>query len=101
MIRWICGVSMKDRRTSEELRRLVEVEPITTDIRSGRPRWYRHVMRISDDDWVKKCMEFRVEGRRPVRKPRRKQLESEKQIWKNLRSTKKMSMTERNGEGML
>ena len=23
MIRWICGVTMKDRKTSEELRRLV------------------------------------------------------------------------------
>ena len=27
MIRWMCGVSMKDRRTSEELRKLVGVEP--------------------------------------------------------------------------
>ena len=24
-------------------------------------------MRKSDEDWVKKCMEFRVEGRRPRR----------------------------------
>ena len=45
MIRWICGVSMKDRRTNEELRRLVGVQPITTVIRSGRLRWYGHVMR--------------------------------------------------------
>ena len=45
MIRWMCGVSMKDRMTSEELRILVGVEPITTVIRSGRLRWYGHVMR--------------------------------------------------------
>ena len=45
MGRWMCGISMKDRRTSEELRRLVGVEPITTVIRSGRLRWYGHVMR--------------------------------------------------------
>ena len=25
----------------------------------------------SDEDWVKKCMEFSVEGRKPVGKPRR------------------------------
>ena len=31
MIRWICGVFMKDRRTSVELRRLVGVKPITTE----------------------------------------------------------------------
>ena len=64
MIRWMCGISMKDRRTNEELRRLVGVEPIATVIRSGRLRWYGHVMRKGDEDWVKKCMEFIVEGRR-------------------------------------
>ena len=45
MIRWMCGISMKDRRTNEELRRMVEVQPITTVIRSGRLRSYGHVMR--------------------------------------------------------
>ena len=45
MIRWMCGVSMKDGKTSEELTKLVGVEPITTVIRSGRLRWYGHVMR--------------------------------------------------------
>ena len=29
-----------------------------------------------DEDWVKKCMEYRVEGRRPVGRPRRTWLES-------------------------
>ena len=38
MIRWMCDISMKDRRTNEELGRLVVVEPITTFIRSGRLR---------------------------------------------------------------
>ena len=73
MIRWMCGV---DRRTSEELRTLVGVQPITTVIRSGRLRWYIHVMRKSDEDWVNKCMDYRVEGRIPVERPRRTWLES-------------------------
>ena len=51
MIRWMCGVSMKDRRTNEELRELAGVEPITTVIKSGRLRWYEHVMRKNDEDW--------------------------------------------------
>ena len=29
MIRWMCGISLKDRRRNEELRKLVGVEPIT------------------------------------------------------------------------
>ena len=61
------GIAMKDRRTNEELRLLVGVDPITTVLRSDRLRWYGYVMRKSDEDWVMKCMEFRVEGRRPRR----------------------------------
>ena len=61
MIRWMCGVSMKDIRTSEEMRELVGVEPITTVIKSGRLRWYGHVMRKSDEDRVKKCIEWKAE----------------------------------------
>ena len=60
MIIWMCGVSMKDRRTSEVLRKLVGVEHITTVIKSGRLRWYGHVMRKSGEDWEKKCMKYRV-----------------------------------------
>ena len=63
MIRWMCGISLKDRRTNEELRRLVGVEPITTFIRGGRLRWYGHVMRKDDEDWVKKCIELKAEDR--------------------------------------
>ena len=33
-------------------------------------------MRKSDEDWVKKCMELKVKGRRPVGRPRRTWLES-------------------------
>ena len=92
MIRWMCGVSMKDRRISEELRELVEVVPITTVIKSGRLRWHVHVMRKSDEDWVKKSMEYRVESRIPV-------------VWKrmcqNFRSAEKMYMTGINRERML
>ena len=76
MIRWMCGISLKDRRTNEELRRLVGVEPITTFIRSAIQRWYGNVMRKGDEDWAKKCMGYRVEGRRPVERPRKTWLES-------------------------
>ena len=96
MIRWMGGVSLKDSRTSEELRKLVGVHPITTVIRSGRLGWYGHVMRKSDEDCVKKCMEYRVEGRRPVGQPRRTWLESVEADIAELEIDR-----ERNGEIML
>ena len=40
MIRWICSIPMKERRTREELKRLIGVVPITNVIRSGRLRCY-------------------------------------------------------------
>ena len=33
-------------------------------------------MRKGDEDWVKKCMKYRIEGRRPFGRPRKKWLES-------------------------
>ena len=35
-------------------------------LQQNRLRWYGHVLR-KDDDWVKKCMEYEVEGPRPKR----------------------------------
>ena len=37
---------------------------------------YGHVIRKGDEDWVKKCIEFRVEGIKPVGRPSRTWLES-------------------------
>ena len=48
IIRYMCGISMKDIRTNEELRKMVGVERIRSVIRSGRLRWYEHVMRKRD-----------------------------------------------------
>ena len=40
-------------------------------LQQNRLRWYGHVLRKEDDDWVKKCMEYEVEGRRPRGRPKR------------------------------
>ena len=31
-------------------------------LQQNRQRWYGHVLRKNDDDWVKKCMEYEAEG---------------------------------------
>jgi len=36
-------------------------------LQQNRLRWYWHVLPKEDDDWVKKCMEYDVEGPRPKR----------------------------------
>jgi len=37
----------------------------------NRLRWYGHVLQKEDNDWVKKCMEYDVEGARPVVRPKK------------------------------
>ena len=56
IIRSMCVVSMKDRRTSEELSIMAGVDPITT----GRLRWYGHVMSKKLSEKI-----YGVESRRP------------------------------------
>ena len=40
-------------------------------LQQNRLRWYEHVLRKEDTDWVKKCMEYEVEGSRPRGRPKR------------------------------
>ena len=66
MVRWMCGVKLKDRLPSKELRERLGVDAIALVLQQNRLRWYGHVLRKDDDDWVKKCMEHEVEGSRLV-----------------------------------
>ena len=59
MVRWMCGVKLKDRLPNKVL-----------VLQQNRLRWYGHVLR-KDDNWVKKCMEYEVEGPRPRGRPKR------------------------------
>ena len=39
-------------------------------MKQNRLRWYGHVLR-KDNDWVKKCMEYEVEGDKPRGRPKK------------------------------
>ena len=62
MVRWMCGVKLKDRLPSKELRERLGVDDIALVLQQNRLRWYGHVLRKDDDDWVKKwSMKLRVQ----------------------------------------
>jgi len=69
MVRWMCGVKLKDRLPSKELRERLGMDDIALVLQQNRMRWYGHMLRKDDDDWVKKCMENEVEGPRPRGRP--------------------------------
>ena len=43
MIRWTCGVKLNDRKKSEELGKLLGLEPVSLMIKKSRLRWFGHV----------------------------------------------------------
>jgi len=62
MIRWMCGVKLNARKKSEELRKLLGLEPVSLMIKNSRLRWSGHVERKDDNDWVKRCITWEVQG---------------------------------------
>jgi len=69
MLRRIRGVSLRDRMRSEDIRRELGVRSITSRLREARLRWFGHVKRMDDNNWVRKTMEMEVEGRRARGRP--------------------------------
>ena len=66
MVRWMCGVSLKDRKRSEVLYNLLGVQSVADVVRRGRLRWFGHLECKSGDDWVLACRNVEVVGRRVV-----------------------------------
>jgi len=60
MVRWVCGVKLKDRLPSKELRERLGVDDIALILQQNRLRCYEHVLRKDDDDWVKKCISMKL-----------------------------------------
>jgi len=67
----MCNVKLKDKVPSKELRERVGIDDIILILQQSRLRWYGHMLRKEDTDWVKKCMEYVVEGSRPRGRPKR------------------------------
>ena len=71
MVRWMCSVKLQDRVPSKELRGRLGLDDIISVLQRNRLRWHGHVLRKEDNDWVKKCMEYEVEGARPRGRPKK------------------------------
>ena len=60
-VRWMCGIKLQDRVPSKGLRERLGLDHIISVLQQNRLR-YGHVLRKEDNDWVKKCMEYEVDG---------------------------------------
>ena len=64
MVRLMCGVTLKDKKCSEELLDHLGIESVLDVVRRGRLRWFGHLERMNTEDWVSACRVMEVEGRR-------------------------------------
>ena len=64
MVRWMCGVSLKDRKRSVDLYSLLGVQSVDEVVRQSRLRWFGHVECKNGDDWVSACRKVEVTGAR-------------------------------------
>jgi len=71
MVRWMCGVKLQNRIPSKGLRERLGLDDIISVLQQNRLWWYGHVLQREDNDWVKKCMEYEVEGARPRGRPKK------------------------------
>src|SRR5260221_247440 len=62
MVRWMSGVTLKDRKTNQELLGRLGIERVFDVVRRGKLIWFGHVERKNKDDWVAACRDTVVEG---------------------------------------
>ena len=53
------------------MRERLGIDNILTVVQQHRLRWYGHVLRNDENDWVKKCMDFEMECVRPRGRPKK------------------------------
>ena len=63
MLRMICGVTLRDRISNEEIRSRVHVAPLGTVITRNRLRWFGHVVRREDESLIKQALDMRAQRR--------------------------------------
>ena len=71
MIRWMAGASLRERHSTKELRGRMGLVDVTSIMRQARLRWFGHVERKEEHDWVKRVTQLTVEGARPVGRPQK------------------------------
>ena len=71
MIRWMCGVPLRDKYPCEELRAWVGIKPIVDVMRQRRLCWFGHIERREDNSWLKKVQILAVDGHSGRGRPRK------------------------------
>ncbi|XP_069973578.1 uncharacterized protein [Penaeus vannamei] len=70
MLRWMCGVTRKDKIRNDNIRGTVKVAEVSAKMQERRINWYGHVIRSEEDYIGNRVMEMHVDGRRRRDRPK-------------------------------
>jgi hypothetical protein len=71
MVRWMCGTKLADRIANDELRQRLGIESVKTEMKRRRLRWWGHTERRQESDWLKKCQNWEVKGKKLLGRPKK------------------------------
>ena len=63
------GVSLKQRKTNDELRKRMCIQGVREFEEIGRLTWYGHVERMAEGNMVSECRLIKVEGKKRLGRP--------------------------------
>ena len=62
MVRLMCCVGWRDGGNTEELYKRLNILEISEMVSRERLKWFGHVMRSSEDEWISRCRNFECDG---------------------------------------
>ena len=71
MVRWMCDVTLKDRKSNVELRDRLGIESMSEVMCRGRLRWFGRVERMWSGSCARRYINMNVNGRRARGLPRK------------------------------
>ena len=85
MLRWILGLTLRDKKRNDDIRRILGVACITDKVREARLRWFGHVQRREEEDCVRRILEADVHGQRSRGRQRKRWIDVVKYNMEDLR----------------
>ena len=84
MLRWILGLTLRDKKRNDDIRRILGVACITDKVREARLRWFGYVQR-REEDCVRRILEADVRGQRSRGRQRKRWIDVVKYNMEDLR----------------
>jgi len=72
MLGWILGLTLRNKKRNDDIRRILRLACITDKVREARLRWFGHVQYREEKDCVRKILEADVHGQRSTGRQRKK-----------------------------